>query len=112
LTDAQLIERAKDRAAKAEFRNERRISKLSNTEAQCPFCGRYWRVYNRHGSGQLGFILSVGENHAITCEHATPEERRAMARHDEKRWAKNPPANTIRNNSDHAGYGGINFRAQ
>lgn len=110
MSDKQLIETAKNRAVGVAYRNDRRIRKLSNTEAECPFCGRYWRVYNKNGSGQLGFILSAGENHAFTCEHATPEERRAIARRDEKRWQSQPPANTIKNNPDHPGYGGVNYR--
>ena len=110
MSDKKLAEQAKQRASQAAFRNGRRIAVLSNVEAECPFCGRYWRVFPRNGSGQLGFIISSGENHAFTCEHATPAERRAIARMDEKRWAKNPPANTIRNNPNHAGFGGVNFR--
>jgi len=110
MSDAKLAEAAKERAGKDVIRGERRVVPLSNVEASCPFCGRYWRVYNRNGSGQLGFIISAGDNHAFTCSQATPEERRAIARLDEKRWARNPPANTIRNDANHPGFGGVDFR--
>lgn len=110
MSDRRLIEAAKSRAAGSAYRNERRLRILSNCEAECPFCGRYWRTYHRNGSGQFGFIVSAGETHAFTCEHATAEERRAIARADEKRWARTPPDNTIRNHPNHPGFGGVNFR--
>jgi hypothetical protein len=35
----------------------------------------------------MGFLVSAANNHASTCRLATPEERRAIARVDMRRWA-------------------------
>ena len=64
----------------------------------------------KNGVSSVGFIISSAENHARICKSATPDERRAMARLSEMQWARNPPANTIRNDPNHGGYGGVDYR--
>lgn len=52
-----------------------------------------------------GFVKAAAMAHASTCRQATPEERRAIARLDEARWAKKPPTQDVWNDHNHRGYG-------
>lgn len=82
-------------------------------EMQCPFCGRRWTVLGSHIGMHLssdhgraaGFVRSAANNHLSTCSRATPEERRAIARLDERRWKRSPPLQLVENDHAHPGYG-------
>ena len=100
VSDTKLIARAKSRYGDIMERPHRH----GPNAYSCPYCGRYWEVQPVNGVSCSGFIMASATSHVFTCSTALPEERRAIARHDEKRWARNKPANTIRNNHNHAGY--------
>lgn len=99
-----LIEAAKNRAASMRVSNTRAIRHGPNAY-ECPFCGRYWRVTpTGHGTSCSGFIASASDTHVAVCQHATPEERRAIAASDEARWKRSPPVHEVWNNRHHRGF--------
>ena len=104
MNDAALIKSAKSRPFKV---NDARLLRYGPNEVECPYCGRYWKVQPYHGTSSVGFIIAAAYSHATTCKVATPEERRAIARHDEKRWARTNPIHQIINNHRHPGFGGV-----
>lgn len=104
--DKALRERALDRAANHPDRHAltRRLHKPDVNEVVCCFCGRHWTVFPKNGVSQVGFIIASASTHALTCQFATPQERRAIFRLDAKRWKSNPPCNRIEVDPDHPGF--------
>lgn len=98
-----LADAAKNRAAEGRGQPPRAIRNGPNAYT-CPFCGRHWLVTPYHGTSCSGFIASAAASHVRVCAVASPEERRAIARIDETRWRRSPPAHAITNNPAHPGF--------
>ena len=86
-------------------------------EAFCPHCGRRWTAESWSLDGNsgrvMGFLVTAANNHERTCASATPEERRAIARLDMRRWALanrkaqgKRMAQRVEIAFDHPGFGG------
>ena len=104
MSDRSLSEKARNRRAEATPSN-RRALRIGPNAYECPFCGRFWRVYpTKVGTSCSGFVAAASDMHVALCEVATPEERRAIARIDEKRWKRNPPTHTVVNKHEHSGF--------
>lgn len=111
MSDRKLSEAARTRPASLGLVR----SSSDGLRFECQHCGRTWEVVGSHcgtirfsGHGRpAGFVRSAANNHGGTCGAATAEERRAIARIDEKRWRRNPPLHRVSNNHAHPGYGGV-----
>jgi len=103
--DSALIEEASARSVKNPSADGH-VRRFERNSVACPHCGRVWRSTPKNGASCFGFIFTAAGRHAYVCSIATPEERRAIARKDERRWRNRPPENHISNNHDHPGYGG------
>lgn len=99
-----LIEAAKNRAAKRGRGAAPRATRYGPNDYECPFCGRHWSVSPSHSTSCSGFIASASDSHVHVCEMASPEERCAIADADEARWRRDPPVHRITNNRDHPGF--------
>lgn len=117
LGDTGLANRARLRPSDERHRGRSgRIIRPDSRTVICGHCGRTWtgdsRSFDGNNGRVVGFLVSAAMNHANTCVGATPEERRAIARIDMRRWARsraNRDGFSIRQlvtiNFNHQGFG-------